>query len=960
MQTTEYSKDFEAILDKLDLLEKRSVGSVIFLSDTCEIEDIGPAKYFALETASKYHATAVYFREFGDSRRSVPQIYIYDNTKDALNTYQQAQIQRWLWSSSIIPLFIIINKSSVDIFDSRIPVQTLMDQILPCPIETLEVTSTALREYSAKLFDNGTFWEKERNSNNFLDSTSAYSALISGLKKIRSAFINRSDLPPNTSHKLLVQSILIKYLEERGEEGEALFAKNFFKQFGADDFCGVLRKKGEAINLFNALGHHFSGKIFSWEDQAEVNILKAADLSLLADFLDANIVGNQYVIWRQYSFNHLPIELISSIYEEFLSNRSDVVYTPHFLVNALIDECMPIDQPKINFKLLDGSCGSGIFLVSAFKRLLEWWRYSEYKRKGIIPSYPSLTKLKQLLKSSIFGIDIEEDATRLTVFSLCLALCDILTPKQIWTELKFDDLSVNNILHGDFFGFIAKNERKFDLVIGNPPFIEFNQSPYEELVTKYKLVPCCKIPQYQIALLFLDQAMRVLKTNGNLCLIMPSGPLLYNNTLEFRKNFFNANNVTQIVDFTNLSDTLFGKANVATCAIFVQKNKLYKDILHIAVRRTKASNERLFFELDHYDFHTVAYEDAINERQVWKANIFGGNRVFKLIKRFSETRTLKEYLECKRKNDNWDYGQGYIVAVKNRIHKASYITGRETVISDYFTEHGIGKIEIQNEILFKDKSREALFQPPHLLIKKNIGGRGLPVAYSSRYLTFTDNIMGIHAPKSASQELRNLEHFLKTNSDTIRFLISIKSGRSGVSRSTSTVLAGDITNLPFPLKTSEMKLSPAEKIIRNDVLNYYLEYISRGENARINTLALPRHIYSFSDTFCRILNGVYEKGARKFRLVSQADVDPYIILCFAYTGKEVQTPKISNSKRYENLVKELVEKQTGKSIYINRVIRLYEKDKIYLIKPKQIRYWLGSIALRDADETAADLINSGY
>ena len=36
----------------------------------------------------------------------------------------------------------------------------------------------------------------------------------------------------------------------------------------------------------------------------------------------------------------------------------------------------------------------------------------------------------------------------------------------------------------------------------------------------------CKIPDNQIALMFLDQAMGLLKEKGLLCLIMPSGPML--------------------------------------------------------------------------------------------------------------------------------------------------------------------------------------------------------------------------------------------------------------------------------------------------------------------------------------------------------------------------------------------------------------------------------------------------
>ena len=41
-------------------------------------------------------------------------------------------------------------------------------------------------------------------------------------------------------------------------------------------------------------------------------------------------------------------------------------------------------------------------------------------------------------------------------------------------------------------------------------------------------------------------------------------------------------------------------------------------------------------------------------------------------------------------------------------------------------------------------------------------------------------------------------------------------------------------------------------------------------------------------------------------------------------------------------------------------MRIYDENVIYLIKPKQLRYWLRSVAIRDADETFAFLVNQEY
>jgi hypothetical protein len=976
MTKTKPSKEFLTALENLDLQYSNALDSPLLLVSDLGKKGLAPRQLFTLETASHYKADAVYFRKFEDSRPPLPQIYIYDNTKARIPENDYAEIHRILWSGCVVPLFIIVEKTKVLIFDSRKPVDTtFFNQITADPIETLEISSKALKEYSAKLFDNGTFWELDKASSSFLESTSAYSDLIDGLKKIRRTFLNKSTLPERTAQKLLVLSILVKYLEERGDDGETLFAKNFFKLFGANDFCGVLRQKGKIISLFDKLAEHFNGKIFSWEDPEEIELLKKCDLSILANFLDANTQDNQYVLWRRYSFNHLPVELISSVYEAFLGEgKKDVVYTPHFLVNTLLDECMPLNHPKASFKLVDVSCGSGIFLVSAYKRLVEWWRYSKYLETGVLPPNPKLRILKQILKNSIFGLDIEEGATRLTVFSLSLALCDMLTPKQIWTELKFDDLSNDNIRCSDFFKAAKQGiSYEFDLVIGNPPFDEFNEKDFSKLISENEISLSCKIPQNQIALLFLDQAMTLLKPDGLLSLIMPSGPLLYNDTIDFRKYFFQKYNVTQIIDFTNLSSTLFGKANVATSAIFVScKTPDETDILHITVRRTKSSKEKIFFEIDHYDFHNVTKAEAISDRYIWKANLYGGGRLNYLINRLAKLQTLGEFLKLKKKHNQWIFGDGFIkgkndadivpadlVKKKGGYDKAPYLTNSLTFDPEDFDEDGIHRTFRLKDIYFQWKRTPLLFEAPQLLIKKNLGDKSIPITFRDSSISFKNEIIGIHSPLKERSELKELGEYIKNN-QLCRFFLSVTSARSGISRSTSTLLQEDIMNIPYPEDKQELGLSYAEKIISDDVLYYFLEQVSKGENASINEFATEKELRQFGNTFSKALNSIYQENNRKFSLASILESTTYYAAIFAYSSKKFEPASIGESKKYELAISELVANQMGKNLRINRILKLYAKDKIYLIKPKQLRYWLKSIALRDADETLDDLQKSGY
>lgn len=54
---------------------------------------------------------------------------------------------------------------------------------------------------------------------------------------------------------------------------------------------------------------------------------------------------------------------------------------------------------------------------------------------------------------------------------------------------------------------------------------------------------------------------------------------------------------------------------------------------------------------------------------------------------------------------------------------------------------------------------------------------------------------------------------------------------------------------------------------------------------------------------------------------------------------------------------QLMEERSG-SVFVKRNVRIYERDRIYLIKPNQARYWNYSSACRDADEIYADVMRA--
>lgn len=993
---TKISKTFK---DRLEIFDIKIVNypqesGLIFLRD----KDYKPqffSEYIALKTASKYEADAVYFRRFGNGRPPIPQIFIYNLIDNDKCNEDIANYQKVLWNTGQIPLLFFFRRDEVIIFDCyKTPKYDEKQGLFEfSPLEIIDLAANTQQElqkrsdFSAKRFDNGSFWDIPKYKNSFNLSDTAYETLLNHLIEIRGRLIDKKILPEEIIQKLLVMSILLKYLEERKDGDErTVFPKDFFSAFSpsAKSSIDVFRKKGACLNLFDYLSKHFNGEIFKWEEKQERILLKNTDLTEFADFFEAKTeVTGQRTFWPLYSFNDLPIELISNIYEEFLGSKKGVVYTPPFLVNFLLDESMPKTTSGTSYKILDPTCGSGVFLVAAYRRMIYRWRINNNGKR------PSLKTLKMLLKDNIYGVDKDPEAIRLTIFSLSLALCDELSSKVIWEELKFEDLQATGNLHNyDFFELInaKKLNEEFDLVIGNPPFIAELTTLDSRKIEEKRQEERAKLPDNQIALLFLEQAITCCKKNALLCLILPSGPFLYNqNSSDFRRYFLKKYYVNQILDFTPLINTLFGKSNVATLCIFARNKKPNtKKLLHVTIRRTKPSENKLYFEIDHYDFHTISFDDALNNIYIWKTNLLGGGRLCHLISRFASMRKLGSYLKEKEKNEGWMVGEGYIVSnekeieqlrelkkrkqklssresyrlrkLRKRCKKAKYLTGKNTLPIEAFTEKGIdlSKIHLLKEKYFyrSAENNKKIFDGPHVLIKEVVGKHSIPIAYRSDFLSFKNSIIGIYAPPKYRKELMEIENRIK-NKRFFLFFLAATSGRYMINKASS-LLKTDIENLPFPVNKRKINLSIIEKILIEDVLDYILDFHTRGENSKAVMMVRPNQMQRFAETFCKIINSVY----KKFKPYPPIETNSFFCFPFYY-GRKPKI-KVGNLNEFESNLNQLIYRTEGLNLRLLRVLRIYENNVIYLIKPKQLRYWLRSVAIRDADETFSDLFKQGY
>ena len=238
-----------------------------------------------------------------------------------------------------------------------------------------------------------------------------------------------------------------------------------------------------------------------------------------------------------------------------------------------------------------------------------------------------------------------------------------------------------------------------------------------------------------------------------------------------------------------------------------------------------------------------------------------------------------------------------------------------------------------------------------LLVREHMD---LPMTvWNKYYLTYKDQIVGICAPSSQVDMLRKANHWFAVEARPIRAYAAAISTRL-FSRKATALSAHDILSLPYP-ESGTLDLSANEQILVDDIVDQYRSLIRIGQDSPAMSDTAAAALEPFNETFTSQINAIYR---RKPLRVLPAQTWPGVI-CQPYIfGKG--TVDWSGAKELKGKLDGLLHEQKKPSLHITRVARIKDGHAIYLLKPDRLRYWLRSIALRDSDETLADLAEQGF
>ncbi len=907
-----------------------------------------PEEVQILEKAAEYGAAAVFFEAGRRGKPGVAQAFIFlSSSREDDEAFAYVHQKLWCWGR--VPLIYRRSPGQVQLFRCAHGPDFLSGtSIVYSPHKTLDFAYKLSTDpwWDDSHLRNGTLWDDKDVCKGLVSAKkAAHLALIDAVKGLFKKLNHEQVLPKPLRRRLLIWSLLIAYLEQR-----EVFEEGFFGKFlpNATKFFQVLANGQALVQLLKALETRFNGNVFSLDEEDEARLNSGRQLSRFSRLVEGREEDTgQLSLWDLYSFKDLPVELISHIYQLFVHDSNSSIYTPPFLVRLVLDECLGWDRldslQATGQIILDPACGSGVFLVEAYKRLVLHWRSRHSWQK------PSASVLRELL-TRLHGIDLEGGAIELAAFSLCLALCDALEPEALRTSKKLFPRLPGKTLHHSCF-FEAKEraliKEPIGVILGNPPFVSKLETPaairsYEEFGKSIG-----RLPDKQIAYLFLHEAMGML-VPGGLVGMLQQYNFLYNlQSKPFRTGFFCKWDVREILDFISVRG-LFRKGEADTKVVVViaeaQEAPPNRKILHATFRRSGRVEAELGFDIDYYDMHWVSRALALENDAIWRANLLGGQRALNIIDRLKTYRTLRQYADQKK----WQFGEGFIEGDRGVSRPASHIVGHPVLRSPALTLDGIqvSEIGIAPQKAYEGPRSPATFTPPMLLIGEHMD---LPNdLWTKSYLTYTQQIVGMCAPESDLADLKKLAKWLRDASMALRAYVALTSPRLFIQKATA-IQASDIFALPYPA-ASGLQLSVNEELLASDIVNYHAEFVRVGAKSPAMVKVTKPAITKFNRTFLRQINTVFPEQLLQ-TLPGYAFKG---VWCQPYAFGEGALSWDGAESLYEK-IDHLLQEQRGENLRITRICRIYDGSFLFLIKPDKLRYWLESTALRDSDDIMADL-----
>lgn len=290
-------------------------------------------------------------------------------------------------------------------------------------------------------------------------------------------------------------------------------------------------------------------------------------------YITVNTIKN--AILSKLNYSQLPeINNFDNLTNNLLTNR-------HFGGNK-----MKFVKAIKSLKILDPTCGSGAFLLTAFSELFKILKYLD-------GSSSNESEIAISALNTLYGVDIEPAAVTITK---TLMLMEILmvdgtkgfnafpwnnfkTGNSLWGDTDFSgvndyinkktDSNGKKLLEAPFVWKKEFNDIKFDCIIGNPPYIELSKARKSYRIdSNFKYSKCGNVYA-----LVLERSMQLLSKKGFLGMIIPISFISTNRMAPIFNHVLSNSERLYVSSFADRPSCLFSGVHQKLNIIFAKKGK---------------------------------------------------------------------------------------------------------------------------------------------------------------------------------------------------------------------------------------------------------------------------------------------------------------------------------------------------------------------------------------------------
>ncbi len=348
--------------------------------------------------------------------------------------------------------------------------------------------------------------------------------------------------------------------------------------------------------------------------------------------------------YDRYLFDVIGVEVLGNIYEQYLGfvprltekrvkyepkpevrKAGGIFYTPEYIVDYIVKNTvgrfLAEKKPKEikGLRILDPACGSGSFIIRAFKELERYYQHLkkeawEKRQNALAKVYEDQAQFsfdegsqesrwelnvfdkRKLVLDHLFGVDLDEQAVEVTRLSLMLKMLEgehgIIPGRAVLPTLDHNIKCGNSLISGDVlklqsffeedwiktkefdwkarFRRIIEEEKGFDIIIGNPPYVRIQTLPKDH-VGFFNENYVSATGNYDIYALFVERGLQLLKPGGILGFILPHKFFQAAYGQGLRKLISEQKVLMEVVNFRD--NQIFEEASTYTCLLFLQKGR---------------------------------------------------------------------------------------------------------------------------------------------------------------------------------------------------------------------------------------------------------------------------------------------------------------------------------------------------------------------------------------------------